>query len=117
LLPRVVGWQRATELALTARRVTAEEALRLDILLEVVEPGELLVKATELAATIGSKPRHSVRMTKRLLRHARSMDLDGFLEFSAALQAISHSTPAHLEAIEDYLAKWQSRKDLPGSAP
>lgn len=106
LLPRVVGWQRAAEIALTARRVPAAEAVSLDVLLEVVEPDDLLPRARELASSIAAKPAHSVRFTKRLLRHARSMDLEGFLDLSAALQAISHSEPAHAEAVARYLQRW-----------
>lgn len=108
LLPRVVGWQAATEIALTARRVTADEAVALDILLRVVEPDRLLDDARSLAAEIAAKPRHSVRYTKRLLRQARTMDLDGFLEFSAALQALSHAEPAHAEAVARYLERWRA---------
>lgn len=109
LLPRVVGWQRATELALTARSVDAEEALRLGILLEVVPTDELGERVMSLATTIAAKPRPAVIMAKRLLRQARSMDLDGFLEFSAALQAVAHSTPEHAEAIHSYLAELKDR--------
>ncbi|MGH8926973.1 MAG: enoyl-CoA hydratase-related protein [Acidimicrobiia bacterium] len=108
LLPRVVGWQRATELSLTARRVLAEEARELDILLEVVEPGDLLPRCMELANQIAAKPAHSVHLTKMLLRHARTMDLAGFLDFSAALQAISHTEPAHTEAVARYMERWKA---------
>lgn len=110
LLPRVVGWQRATELALTARRVHAEEAVDLDILLEVVEASLLLSRAGELAAEIASKPAHSVRFTKQLLRHSRSMGLDGFLDYTAALQAISHTEPAHADAVRSYVERVRSRR-------
>lgn len=109
LLPRVVGWQRATELALTARSVEAEEALRLGILLEVVPSQELDERVMNLATTIAAKPRPAVIMAKRLLRQARSMDLDGFLELSAALQAVAHSTPEHAEAVQAYLANLKDR--------
>ncbi|HJR87923.1 MAG TPA: enoyl-CoA hydratase-related protein [Acidimicrobiia bacterium] len=99
LLPRVVGWQRAAELAFTARSVEAEEAREMGILLEVTGPPDLMTRAMELARLIASKPAHSIRLAKRLLRHAKSMDLPGFLEFSAALQAISHHTDAHHQAM------------------
>ncbi|MFO7293754.1 MAG: enoyl-CoA hydratase-related protein [Actinomycetes bacterium] len=112
LLPRVVGWQRAAEIALTARRVHAAEALDLDILLEVVEPAALLERATDLARTIASKPSHSVRFTKRLLRLARATDLDAFLELSAALQAVSHAEPGHTAAVEAYLERLTRRSGL-----
>jgi len=50
-----------------------------------------------------------VAMAKRLLRQARTMDLDGFLELSAALQAVAHSTPEHEEAVKGYLERLKSR--------
>jgi enoyl-CoA hydratase/carnithine racemase len=105
LLPRVVGWQRATELALTARFITAAEAEEYGVLLEVVPGDKLAERVTEVARTIASKPKPAVVMAKRLLRQARSMDLDGFLEFSAALQAIAHTTPEHATAVAAYLDK------------
>jgi enoyl-CoA hydratase/carnithine racemase len=71
----------------------------LGILLDVVDPAQLMPRAMELAHVIAAKPAHSVRLAKRLLRYARSMDLSGFLEFSAALQAVSHHTDAHREAV------------------
>lgn len=103
LLPRAVGWQRAAELAFTARRVPAAEARELDILLDVTAPADLMTRVDELARAIAARPAHSIRLTKRLLRQARSMDLDGFLELSAALQAIAHLEPAHQEAVVAYL--------------
>ena len=103
LLPRVVGWQRATELALTSRSINASEAERYGVLLEVVPSDQLDTRVAEMASSIASKSRPAVLLAKRLLRQARSMDLDGFLEFSAALQAIAHATPEHDEAVKKYL--------------
>lgn len=112
LLPRVVGWQRATEITLTARRVEASEAADLDIILEVVEPESLLQRAIALAQSIAAKPAHSVRFTKRLLRLARTTDLDVFLELSAALQAVSHAEPDHETATQRYLERLARRSDV-----
>ena len=109
LLPRVVGWQRATELALTARHIDAEEAREIGVLLEVVPEDELTDRAMGLASLIASKSHPAVAMAKRLLRQARTMDLDGFLELSAALQAVAHSTPEHEEAVKGYLERLKSR--------
>lgn len=108
LLPRIVGWQRATEMAMTARFITAAEAEAYGVLLEVVPEDKLDARVRELASTIASKPRPAVVLAKRLLRQAKSMDLDGFLELSAALQAIAHTTPEHETAIADYVGKLKS---------
>lgn len=109
LLPRVVGWQRATELALTARFITAAEAESYGVLLEIVPEDKLEQRVVELASSIASKPRPAVVLAKRLLRQARSMDLDGFLEFSAALQVIAHTTPEHEAAVADYVERLKDR--------
>lgn len=101
-LPRVVGWQRAAEMILTGRTLDADEAVRADVLLEVVPQEELEIRVMALARAIASKPRPAVTFAKRLLRQARVMDLDGFLELSAALQAVAHSTPEHAAAIKKH---------------
>lgn len=109
LLPRVVGWQRATELALTARSITAAEAEKYGVLAEVVPEEKLGARVREVARTIASKPKPAVVLAKRLLRQARSMDIDGFLEYSAALQAIAHSTPEHVTAVASYVENLKDR--------
>lgn len=109
LLPRVVGWQRATELALTARFITAAEAEKYGVLLEVVPEENLDARVKEMAHSIATKPRPAVLLAKRLLRQAKTMDLDGFLEFSAALQAIAHTTPEHETAVADYVERLENR--------
>lgn len=105
LLPRVVGAQRAAELSFTGRMIDAATARDYGVLLEVVDPSDLARHVDELANRIASKPAHSLRLTKRLLRHARTMDLDGFLDLTAALQAIAHGTDAHREAVTDFLGR------------
>jgi enoyl-CoA hydratase/carnithine racemase len=114
LLPRVVGWQRATELALTSRFITSAEAESYGVLLEVVPEEKLEGHVMDVARSIAGKPHPAVVMAKRLLRQARTMDLDGFLEFSAALQAVAHSTPEHEAAVADYVRRLGSKDDQPG---
>lgn len=99
ILPRIVGWQRASELIFTGRIVDAHEALAMGLVLEVSEPDALAGRVTDLASTIAGKPPHALRLTKRLLRHARSADFDAFLDMTAAFQAISHHTEEHRAAI------------------
>jgi enoyl-CoA hydratase/carnithine racemase len=69
-LQRIVGYQRAVELTLTGRLVKAEEALQLNILMELVDSDQLLPRAQEIAAQIAAKPPRGVRMSKRLLKAA-----------------------------------------------
>jgi len=52
----------------------------------------------------------AVRLTKRLLRESQHARLDHLLELSAAYQALAHKTPAHAEAVENFIAQRAARK-------
>jgi enoyl-CoA hydratase/carnithine racemase len=94
---------------MTARSIDAETAVEWGVLLEVVPDSQLSVRTMELAQDIASKPRPAVVLAKRLLRQAKNMDLDAFLEYSAALQAVAHTTPEHEAAVATYLENLKSR--------
>jgi len=104
-LTRLLGYQRAAELTFTGRIVKADEALKLGILLEVTEPGELLPRARELAAKIAAKPPQAVRYAKRLLKLAQRQNLAEHLAVCSAFQAICHKTEDHAEALAAFFEK------------
>ncbi len=104
-LQRLVGYQRAAELTLTGRLVSAPEALALGIVLEVAEPELLLGRTLELADQIASKPPRAVRLTKRLLKYAQRGTLPDFLDLSACFQGMAHHTDDHAEAVSAFLEK------------
>jgi enoyl-CoA hydratase len=64
-LPRVVGMGRALELILTGRPVEAEEAHRIGLVNEVVEPGKHLERALELAERIAAFPQETMLADRR----------------------------------------------------
>jgi enoyl-CoA hydratase len=64
-LPRVVGMGRALELILTGRPVPAEEAQRIGLVNELVEPGRHLERALELAERIAAFPQETMLADRR----------------------------------------------------
>ncbi len=109
LLPRIVGFARASELALTGDMLDAQEALACGLVSRVVPDDELLDAARAIAASIAANPPHAVRLTKRLLREGYRASLANILELSAAMQALGHATADHDEAVDAFLAKRQPR--------
>ncbi|AMD56801.1 enoyl-CoA hydratase [Agrobacterium tumefaciens] len=99
LLPRAVGFAKASEMALTGDLVDADEALRIGLVSKVVDDADLTVAAIGIARRIAANPPHAVRMTKRLLRQAAGQSLGAFLEVSAAMQAIAHHTEDYRRAL------------------
>jgi enoyl-CoA hydratase/carnithine racemase len=75
-LPRVVGMGRALELILTGRPVDAEEAHRIGLVNEVVEPGAHLERALELAEKIACFPQETMLADRRAAIEGFGMQLD-----------------------------------------
>lgn len=99
LLPRVVGWSKACEMALTGDPVSAHDALECGLVSQVVPAADLLPTAQALARRIAANPPHAVRATLRLLKEARHTRLDTLLHLSATAQAIAHTTEEHRNAL------------------
>ena len=66
-LPRLVGLPLATELVLTGRILTGEEALAAGLVSDLFEPAELLDAAHALADRIAANDPLATRLTKRVL--------------------------------------------------
>lgn len=105
LLPRVIGWSKAAEMALTGDAIDAAEALACGLVSRVVPDANLLDEARTLARRIAANPPHAVRMTKRLLWEGRRADLATLLEMASAMQAAAHATADHEEAVSAFLEK------------
>lgn len=108
-LPRVVGFPKALELALTCRVIDSAEALRIGLVNEVVSAERLMERAMEVASEISRQPGRTLRLTKRLFYLSQSKPLEEVLELSAAYQALCHHSPEHESALEAFLARMQAR--------
>jgi len=72
LLPRLVGYAKAAELAFTGRTLTAKECLELGLVNRVVGDAELAEATRELALEIAANAPLAVRATKRMMRMAET---------------------------------------------
>jgi enoyl-CoA hydratase/carnithine racemase len=105
LLPRVVGFSKACEMALTGDLLDARQALACGLVSQVVPASELMPAARAVAERIAANPPHAVRATKRLLRSAYGSRLDAVLDMSAAMQAVMHTTQDHKDALRKFAEK------------
>jgi enoyl-CoA hydratase len=73
LLPGAIGASAAFELAVTGGRLSAQQAERLNLVREVIEPEELPSRALQLAETIASRSPAAVRATKEMMNNHLSL--------------------------------------------
>jgi enoyl-CoA hydratase/carnithine racemase len=105
LLPRIVGFSKALEMAFTCRIIDAAEALRIGLVSEVTPADKLLDRAMEVAAEIAQHPPRILRLAKRLFYLSQGRSLEETLELSCSFQALCHHSPEHIAAIEALLAR------------
>jgi len=74
-LPRLVGASRAKEMMITGRQVKSDEALRIGLADEVVEPEQLMPRALELAASVASGATQATRLIKQAVDRGIETDL------------------------------------------
>jgi enoyl-CoA hydratase/carnithine racemase len=72
LLPRMVGYAKAAEIAFTGRTLMAQEALDLGIVNHVVADVDLITRSRELAFQIVENAPLAVRAIKRMMRAAET---------------------------------------------
>ena len=78
-LPRMVGHGRAMELILTGRPVGADEALRIGLVEQVVEPGRALDEAIALARRLAEFPQAALRADRESATTQWSLALEDAL--------------------------------------
>ena len=68
LLPRLIGWAKAAEVAFKGSVLSADEALEMGLVNIVVEPDRLMPVAREWADEIAANAPLAVQATKRMMR-------------------------------------------------
>jgi enoyl-CoA hydratase/carnithine racemase len=113
LLPRLVGYGRATELLMLGEKVEAERAVEIGLAGDVVENESLATAAGELARRLADGPTLALAGTKMLLARELDMDLASALELEAATQALLMGTEDHAEFYRAFTEgrdpKWTGR--------
>ncbi len=112
-LVRQVGEKQARELLLTGRIIDAQEAFRLGLVTEVVEPDRLASRARELAAELLQNSPTSLMATKRLLSSFGAGELDTNIRTAVEENARIRTGEDFREGVTSFLEKrkprWQNR--------
>ncbi|MFD2043670.1 enoyl-CoA hydratase-related protein [Ornithinibacillus salinisoli] len=105
-LPRLIGEMKAKELIFTAKKLTAEEALQLGILLQVVEDQKQLLESCEqLALDIMKNGPIAIKQAKYAINQGMNTDLQTGLEIESKAYEITIPTEDRQEALRAFSEK------------
>jgi len=99
LLPRIVGFARATELVMTGAIIDAAEALRIGLVHRVVPPAELDAAAHELARRLAHGPARALAAAKVALNRGLDSTLERELEATLGQQIQCFGTRDFAEGV------------------
>lgn len=104
LLPKIMGHTRASELILSGRAFTADEAMSYGLINEVCKSGDLAAKAAKRVALLAGKPPSAMRKAKTLLKTDMPAVLDRIrIEMEQFGEALG--SPEAKEAITAFMEK------------
>jgi enoyl-CoA hydratase/carnithine racemase len=98
-LPRLIGLGRAKELAMTARRIGADEALQIGLVNKVVPAGTHRQGATEWARELAAGPPLALAAIKRLMNGAFDTPVREGLDREATAQRRILASSDFIEAV------------------
>ncbi len=104
-LPRLVGKGKAKELIFTGNMITAEEALQIGLVNQVVKAEELMDTAQKMAKTIASKGPGAIRAAKQVINEGVDHELSKGLELENQAFAKLFETEDQKEGMKAFLEK------------
>lgn len=104
-LTRRLGYQRAYALFARGTPLSAQEALELGLVNEVVVHDELAGAADRWADRVDRLPEHVLPMTKPLLRHAADLTWEQAIAMEEFAEPMAFTTGGHRAGVAELLAR------------
>lgn len=104
-LPRIIGMGRAKYLILTGEIIDARQALEFGLVSAVTPPGQLQIRARELAKKTLRQGPMAAKLAKIALNASARVDMDSGLLIETLAQALCYSSEDKLEGTTAFLEK------------
>ncbi len=104
-LPRLVGFQKATALAMLGDKISAEEAERLGMIYKHVSSEEFEETIQKYASKLAKMPTKALGMIKELFNASMTNDLETQLALESKLQIEAAQTDDYAEGVNAFIEK------------
>ena len=106
-LPRLIGWQKASALAMLGDKVPASEAERIGMIYKVIADEQFETESKKIVATLAAMPTKGLAYTKQLLNMSFHTDYMEQLAEEDVFQQRAAITDDYKEGINAFLEKRQ----------
>jgi len=106
-LPRLIGWQKASALAMTGEKLSATEAERSGLIYKVFPDSTFEKNSLALAVMLSTMPTRALALTKKALSLSLNHSLDKQLEVEDLFQQQAADTMDYREGVSAFLEKRQ----------
>lgn len=104
-LPRLIGWQKASALAMLGDKLNATEAERIGMIYKVIPDDGFASATLQLAAQVAQMPTQGLALTKQALNHSFSNNYQQQLALEDQLQQEAALTADYREGVQAFLQK------------
>ncbi|MCO5259320.1 MAG: enoyl-CoA hydratase-related protein [Crocinitomicaceae bacterium] len=104
-LPRIIGFQKAAALMMTGDKVSADEAVALNMIYKAVEDENFETEVTSFAEKLAQMPTKGLGLTKRALNLSMTNNLTEQLAVEGELQTLAGQTYDYNEGVNAFLEK------------
>ncbi len=105
LLPRLIGFSRATSLMMLGEKLSAQKAFEIGLIYKVCPDAQLQSEALEVAKKLALMPTTGLGLTKRALNRSFSQSLREQLLYEEELQRLAGNTEDYLEGLNAFFEK------------
>jgi len=108
-LSRLIGKSNAMEMILTGQTINGEEALRIGLVNQLTDGGQLLPKVMEMAQKMAAKGPIALKYTKEVVHKGMDLTMDQALGLEADLYFLLHTSKDRTEGIKAFQEKRKAR--------
>ena len=107
-LPRRVGLARAKELIFSGRKLSADEALSINMIERVAAPDALICDAIAFAATMTVGSGDALALAKSIMNQSLESTAEEIFALGSQAQGICYTTDSHRDAVTAFLDRPKS---------
>lgn len=105
ILPRLIGWQKASALMMLGEKITADEAERMGMIYKVFPDNVFQQEAMKIAITLSQMPTKGLALTKQILNNSLINNYDDQLHDEELFQERAGRTADYHEGVLAFLEK------------